>query len=335
MKILSGEKISQAIARCNPEKIAVAYLGIDWAEFVKNTSIIKEIILSPTVGTNPFAVKKLAREIGWDKVLFLKELHAKLYIGKDSSILGSANLTKNALSGDRLTELCVEVNNAKKIQELNLFFDEIKSRAEQCYPTKESKMECLAKLEETWGAAISNKIFGDNKLLRDADHDVDFRDFELLSKDHFYVFSVKRVNVKYSKELEEIRTKIRTDIHLLSEDEVSKNKWFLTWQETKSGTPHKTAPLEWIYAHEIYENGVIEEDYEFPKCVVERNDLPTPPPPFRIDKDVSAVFKKIIQEKGVKKFFISDDVKPVKLEKGFEGTPLLISRMREELAKKK
>ena len=39
--------------------------------------LLKEVIVSPTFGSNPEAVVNLAKRIGWDNVYFLNELHAK------------------------------------------------------------------------------------------------------------------------------------------------------------------------------------------------------------------------------------------------------------------
>jgi hypothetical protein len=70
---LTKEKIRQAIDRCKPIQIAVAYIGIDWRDFILDTSNIEAVIVSPTLGTNPKAILSLAKEIGWDKILLMNE----------------------------------------------------------------------------------------------------------------------------------------------------------------------------------------------------------------------------------------------------------------------
>ena len=81
MKILIESEIQRAIRRCEPSKIAVAYIGTDWNTFVSDVESLGAIIVSPTLGSNPWAITDLAKQIGWDKIFFLDELHAKTYVG--------------------------------------------------------------------------------------------------------------------------------------------------------------------------------------------------------------------------------------------------------------
>lgn len=115
MKILLAYEIGSAIQRCNPLKIAVAYLGEDWRSFIPDVQHLEEVIVSPTLGTNPRAVMDLAQRIGWENVHFLDELHAKFYLGSSTAIVGSANLTHNGLSGDALIELCIEFSDERSM----------------------------------------------------------------------------------------------------------------------------------------------------------------------------------------------------------------------------
>lgn len=77
MKILVEGEIKKSIKRCNPSKIAVAYIGSDWNMFVQNIDHLSTVIVSPTIGSNPRAIMDIARKIGWENVHFLDELHAK------------------------------------------------------------------------------------------------------------------------------------------------------------------------------------------------------------------------------------------------------------------
>lgn len=65
MKILVGSEIPQAISRCEPSKVAVAYIGTDWNTFVPDTDRLEAIIVSPTFGSNPWAISDLVKQIGW------------------------------------------------------------------------------------------------------------------------------------------------------------------------------------------------------------------------------------------------------------------------------
>ena len=49
MQILTNEKIQQAIDRCKPRQIAVAYIGINWSDFIADTNNLEAVIVSPTL----------------------------------------------------------------------------------------------------------------------------------------------------------------------------------------------------------------------------------------------------------------------------------------------
>jgi hypothetical protein len=330
MKILVDSDIQQAISGCKLSKIAVAYIGADWNTFIPNACCLSAIIVSPTFGTNPWAITDLAKQIEWDKIFFLDELHAKMYIGKNSAVVGSANLTSNGLSGQCLVELCVEVDDEESLRKLNKAFEDLKSRAERQYPTEELKKARLQELEQTWGAAIANRI------IRNAHRNTRaFLDFEPLGEDHFYVLWYQPADCKYSDEVKAIERQglIKDNIHFASADNVEKNKWALLWRITNLSVPHKTEKPYWMYIHEIFENGVIDEGYDYPKCAIQRTDLEVPSPPFKIMHDVAAALKKAVQEKEIAKYLIQDG-KIFSLSYSLKGIPLLMSKMKEFLTDK-
>ena len=52
------KELRDAIAAVQPDRIAVAFIGINWQEYV-DISSIKEIIVSPTLGSNPRAIENI------------------------------------------------------------------------------------------------------------------------------------------------------------------------------------------------------------------------------------------------------------------------------------
>lgn len=329
MKILVEDDIRDAVVRCKPSKIAVAYIGADWKMFIDDATYLEAIIVSPTFGSNPWAITDLVKHIGWEKIFFLDELHAKTYVGESSAVIGSANLTSNGLGADGLVELCVEVNGNKTLSNLNAVFDNLKERAQRQYGTRELKKARLKELEKIWGAAIANRIVTNRK-----NSAPDFTDFELLAEDHFYVLWYQPVECEYSDDVKAIESLMVDDIHFASTDKVEKNKWALVWRITDSNKPHKTARPHWLYIHEVFENGVIDEGYGYPKCAIQRNDLDIPPYPFEITDIVSVAFKNEIQKKDVAEHLIQDNRDVFSLEHSLKGVGLLISGMKENLANK-
>lgn len=322
MKILIKDEIQRAVIRCAPSKIAVAYIGADWKTFVPDAHRLKAIIVSPTIGSNPGAIADLVKIIGWEKVAFLDELHAKTYIGNSSAIIGSANLTGNGLSGENLVELCVEVSPKESLNKLNDTFETLWEVANNRYPTTESKKERLKELEKAWGAAVANRIVKCKKTIVPV-----FSDFELLGNDHFYVLWYKPAECKHSEAVKAIESKIKYETHFARNDKAEINKWVLAWKITNSLKPYKNIKPYWIYIHEIYDNGVIDEGYDYPKCAIQRKDLDVPPAPFEITNEVAAAFNKAVQDKGIAQYLIQDG-RLFSLADSQKGVPLLISSMK-------
>lgn len=327
--ILIHNEIKKAIARCEPTRIAVAFIGEDWKTFMPNHEILQSIIVSPTIGSNPEAITHLAQSIGWDKIFFLDELHAKIYIGKESAIVGSANLTNNGLDGERLIELCVEINDEENLKKINRFFDELVEKAKTRYPSVTEKKIKLNELYKIRNSAISNCIIKEKPQKKWSSNS--FENFEF--NDQFYVAWYQKVDLEYSNEVKNIADFIENEIHFSNKDHVEKNKWVLAWPITYKNKPHKLIKPFWLYIHEIFENGIIDEGYDYPKLAIQRSDKKTPRPPFELTDEVVAAFRWAVQDEEVAKYLIQSDREIFDLSYSNKGIPLLIKKMKEYLAK--
>ena len=329
MRILTENEIQRSITKCNPYQIAVAYIGIDWCAFIPDTNHLEAVIVSPTIGTNPKAILRLAKAIGWDNLFFLNELHAKIYLGQDSAVVGSANLTHNGLSGQSLIELCVEISSETGVRRIETILNDLKRRAHDQYPTTETKKERIKELEKIWAAAIANRI-----LPKKPGEQNQFIDFEVLAKDHFYVLWYQPVGCEYSEDVKALQSVMVDDIHFAQSDNVEKNKWVLVWRITNSSKPHKSSKPHWLYIHDIFEDGIIDEGYEYPKCAIQRSDMEIPSPPFEITNEVENAFKKVVIENDISKHLIQDDREVFSLERSLKGIPTLVDRMKQDMANK-
>lgn len=301
MSILVGNDIAKAIEECEPEYIAVAYIGKDWRKFIKAPKKLKGMIISPTLGTNPKAVSELVSVIGWENVDFLDELHAKFFIGTESVITGSANLTSNGLSGHGLYELCTVTKDNKSLKICREYFDDLKSKAITSYPTITEKKERLNELYSLWGKAVANKmVVSESSRTK-------FEEFELLSNDHFYVSWYQTTDCEYSSDLEAVSDVIESDIHFLPTDDIKNNKWVLMWQKTNTDTADKRVNPTWLYIHDIFENGVKDQGYEYTSVAIERNDLEIPAKPFELTSKVVNALKLAVENEANNKFFIQSD----------------------------
>jgi len=146
MKILTNYSLyKQAIKKIEANKVAVAYIGADYNQFI-NAKKLKEIIVSPTVGSNPYAISSLIKSIGISNVHFIDNLHSKLFIGQKGAIIGSANLSRNALGGTGLIELGVLFETKKELALVNRLFEEYKIKAKTLYKNSLSKEKQIENL---------------------------------------------------------------------------------------------------------------------------------------------------------------------------------------------
>jgi phosphatidylserine/phosphatidylglycerophosphate/cardiolipin synthase-like enzyme len=158
MKILLNSKaIRSAISAVKPTKIAVAYVGQGWEKYVSDKHLT-EIVLSPTFGSNPKAIRALIEKLTFAKVHFLDKLHSKIYIGMNSAFIGSANLSNNGMSDAGLFESGVLLDDQGLIDKLNAKFNEYRTMAKESYPTKEAKLKQLLALEKQTRLAEWNGI---------------------------------------------------------------------------------------------------------------------------------------------------------------------------------
>ena len=328
MKILSSGEIQSALKKCMPRKIAVAFIGMDWDKYLENTDHIEHIIVSPTLGSNPFAIQKLVNSIGWNKVFFLSSLHAKVYLGESHAIVGSANLTKNGMSGDRLSEVAVEIVETKEINVLNSIVDDYLDRAKIEFPYTFSKKEKLKQLFDIWNNAVSNNV-----VEADFSDGNSFDEFELLSDDQFYVTWYQTAHVEFSEEVKSLESVIVGSIPFLESDEIDVNKWVLLWKITNDSKPHKTVKPYWLYVHDIFSCGVIDEDNGYTKLAVERNDRELPPEPFELDDEIVAIFKSSIVASELSEYFIQNEMEYFSVNHSRHGLPKLIDRMKQSISK--
>jgi hypothetical protein len=327
MKIISGKKIRTAIMECQPVHVAVAFVGADWQTFICRPDLLESITFSPTLGTNPRAVADLAKVVGWDKLHLLSDLHAKIYLGSESAIIGSSNLTRNGLSGTNLREVCIQTSSAAAQEKLGRLIRQFREKADEKYPSTKAKKQRIAKLEMEWQAAISNGVLRETSTPGERT----FTDFELLAEDHFYVSWYQNCDIEYSEDVKVFEHLIDDEIHFASTDPVQKHKWVLKWHITNQCLPHKTTRPRWLYIDELIEKGIAESSYEYPVCAIQRSDKlkDRPPCPFTLSKEVVAAFKKAFTQEEVARYFIQND--PYDLKLSFKGLRSLMFAMKQEL----
>ena len=272
----------------NPSLIAVAYVGRGWRKLLGDQIRLREIVLSPTQGTNPTAVEQIARVIGWENVHFLDELHAKIYLGDHKVMFGSANLSDNAFgqSSMELYEVVAYSDNREMFRQATSEFDRYRSLAIDSYKDTSAKKKRIKELKKARTAvemaqsllerpkapSLSTFEIGSRRIhleWHEADGS-DTDDFDGQDGDRDFM------NVAVAKS-----------------DQMKVGDWILEWPCTQEGRIVRGFRLSWmrIDAVRLQVNRM-----EYPDQVAQRNIAPRNSQPFEIDEIANRAFKELIQD---------------------------------------
>jgi hypothetical protein len=290
MRILTGTKIHQAILEVRPSQIAVAYVGADWRTYL-GESVPNEVIISPTFGSFPRAINEIAEELGWKNVHLLRELHAKIYLGETSAVVGSSNLTKNGLSGTILEEVGVLLDDDQPLQDLRDIYASLRERAQQQFPTEEAKQAEVKRLMRDWRIAAAEGIIASpSKELSN------IVDFTLSDNNGFHVAWYRPdPSVKLDADAIPVSEDVIEDwtVFLEDDDQIENNQWLLLWAARNDGLPNLAIRPTWMYVHEVISNAV--QDNPYSKVALQRRDkLPGDNPPFHIGKPEAAALHAVL-----------------------------------------
>lgn len=280
MKFVHGSDIQRGLREISPSQIAVAYVGIDWKTYIVPEKL-QDIVLSPSVGTNPAAIVEIAEAIGWEHVHFLDNLHAKIYLGERSAAVGSFNLTANGLSAEGLQEAGFLVEDARVLVELRARLDDYRRQAVIAYPTTSAKLARLAELRSLWDRAIKQGVIRNDARATALDT------YQPVSADEIYVCWALG-DITYTDQIVSPGT-VNNSLSFLESDMVRPDRWILCWKPRGDGHPDERYRPYWLHIDEVVEGGAQETPYT--KVAVERTGRVELPPPFEItDAAVHALY---------------------------------------------
>ncbi|KGM55007.1 hypothetical protein N800_01635 [Lysobacter daejeonensis GH1-9] len=276
------DEVGRAVKKLVPTHIAVAYVGIDWADLIVGDKL-KEIVLSPTVGSNPKAIEALGKRLGWGNVHFLDQLHAKIYVGRSGVIVGSANLSTNALSmgGADLFEAVMLSDQAGHRVDAMAAFSELRETAIKAYPTAKSKKDRLARLViETRKARAAG-------LFKQAGKGATFDRYRI--GDHRIFVEWWTAGGESGNEVEGDRDYMNLR---LGRERAGVGDWVLSWRCNDDGYPTKNGAVKWIWINTVRRGRSGLEDYADQVAETTR---PAPAAlPFEIDGSFEAAFRQAI-----------------------------------------
>lgn len=141
-----------------PVRIAVAFWGSGAVEFLRMNEIPKQsrVLLDISAGaTNPHELRKLMRALP-HRVRAIDRLHAKVWIGENDMIIGSANASANGLGleGSEVQhwrELGALITTQETVSQAKAWFDAQWSDSHRIYGTD------ITALEATWYARRASR----------------------------------------------------------------------------------------------------------------------------------------------------------------------------------
>ena len=291
MKLIHGASIKGALREVSPVSIAVAYVGIDWSSYIETTTL-RDIVLSPTIGTNPRAIAQLADRLGWDNVHFLDNLHAKIYLGAQSAAVGSFNLTANGLSAEGLEEAGFVISDRGTLAELRTLLETYKAQASLAYPTIQDKVDRLAELRDLWDRAIKTGT------VRNDSNEREISEYTPVATDEVYVCCVWG-EAEYSDEVISPST-IHDVVAFDENDEVKSDRWILCWHCDDKGNPDDSRQPYWLHIDEVVSNGAVHEQYT--KLAIERTDRHPLHPPFELSENTVRALHTVLRSRQFPEF---------------------------------
>ncbi len=319
-------EFKQTLKELNPSKIAVAYVGADWDRYI-NPAALKEIILSPTYGSNPQAIEAIINKIGIDNVLFLNNLHTKLYLGAQSALLGSCNLSYNGIGGG-LEEAAVLINDKTMLAKLNDLYAHYKKAAQQAYPTAKAKIEKLTQLISFFNQTRDKRKQAAESQLAPDETEIEEQRIPTLREyrhvaNPIYINCYQPKDTKLNQKViseklasegviqnatyENVEDFFSDYLHFLEEDNIECGGWSLAWRAKDNGMPYKKTSLSWTYIDVVIPNGAAEEEAPYTKVVAKLEGKERPSEPFKIDAEASKVIKAALRKKEFKDFRGGED----------------------------
>lgn len=297
MKVVTtAVEIRNTLRELEPQSIAVAYVGSGWKQYV-STEHLREIVLSPTLGSNPRAIEEIMNALGHENVYFLDTLHSKIYLGAHAALLGSCNLSDGGISDGGRLEAAIVLTDADAMCQLAVQIEGYKKAASKLYDTQRKKLARLRKLKvqseraQWYGVAdIRSKIptIRDYESRLDRIHVVWCGSFE-------DEFDEKQIGLAVH-EAKDVgpETYFNGTLQFLEADDVRPGDWVLCWKCNNDGMPRKAGEVSWLYVHHVVSGGYKTDDY--PKLAGEAKAkfLRRPAPPFALDKSTKGLIRKTL-----------------------------------------
>ncbi len=291
--------IRKTLGTIKPHCIAVAYVGDQWEDYVAAEGL-KEIIVSPTFGSNPRAIRQLMQKLGDDKVHFLDTLHAKIYLGTKGALVGSCNLSQNGIGDGGREEAAIHVTDGKTLRSLDAAWRRLKDMAQRQYQTARAKKTAIDKLERQWRIAIERGLTVDRTRapsLTDYDLDTENHRIHVVwyygGTPRYELDTIRRAIPEIGKNFDEYCS---DSLSFLENDKIKEGDWVLGWNAYRNGKPNiQGGDIGWMYVHHVVCGGAREGDET--KLAMEATPLKKPKVPFSLNSATKRAIWRVLQER--------------------------------------
>lgn len=294
MKILTNAKeIRGFLSTLRPSKVAVAFVGAGWKNYISSDRL-EEMVLSPTLGSNPKAIEEIMAALGEDNVHFLDRLHSKFYLGDSAALLGSNNLSDNGLADAGLIEAAVWLEETDALQKLEATLANYKELAKRLYPNAQAKKERLRVLLMEWNTAFSyGHVSSSFNVPKVAGYKSGLDRIHIAwygSND--VEFDAEKINAAIPQANGSPDDYFSDFLQFHEEDNVLPGDWILCWHCRNDGYPRKSGGISWMYAHHVIPRGFVDDNYT--KLVGEAKHLKCPPVPFELDSSTKHLIRDML-----------------------------------------
>lgn len=277
-----------AVAGENRARCAVAFWGKGAETRVgDNARIICNLKMG---GTNPWVIKKLMKQLGSDCVRQHDSLHAKVYLGRESAIITSANSSANGLGFEGKAsywrEAGVRVTELSNVERWFEWLWERESRAITNADLKAAKA--------TWKNRQRN--LPTLPTFENFDVEQSRMPWPIYYVDSNWEYEEENIKNQGFTLDESLSERIDNGPELEHEDDIElmRDRWFLYWAARSNGRPAKRINLFWTHVgSQIIRGGFLMEEEKKPSDVLLASEE-QPPIPFGIDSNFEDAFRQTI-----------------------------------------
>ncbi|SDO28343.1 PLD-like domain-containing protein [Vreelandella arcis] len=341
MVITVPEKLRSTLAEVAPTHVAVAYLGSGWQEYLTNLDALEAIVVSPTIGSYPGALTELLDEANQHdfRVYFRNTLHAKLFVGDDACLIGSANLSQNGFDGG-LNEAAVYLTDSKSVDQAHDVFETLKQGAVH---DTDKQRSMIRELWPKWNLARRNNVLPNEGGERPQGTILDWKPgyecvwLAWVDKDEKPILNesnvreaVPEIGVHQPEQYFDGYT------NLVEGDDVRVGDWLIIWVAKGDSTPNLGMSPYWMRVDQLISGGVVEdgeEDYTLLAVMLPSHSDVTPP--FDIDGDpvVKHLIKQLLASGDYPKLMWSVDNAPWCFTEAWEDNQRFLVELQQAYSK--